>query len=46
LTTEDRFAVVLQHEIDHINGILFLDHLSVLKRNLYKKKVKKILAGQ
>ncbi len=43
LTTEDRFAVVLQHEIDHLNGILFIDHLSSLKRNLYKKKVKKIL---
>lgn len=43
LTTEDRFAVVLQHEIDHINGILFIDHLSSLKRNLYKKKVKKWL---
>lgn len=44
LTTEDRFAVVLQHEIDHLNGILFIDHLSPLKRNLYKKKVKKWLA--
>jgi peptide deformylase len=44
LTTEDRFAVVLQHEIDHLNGMLFLDHLSSLKRNLYKKKVKKRLA--
>ena len=43
LTTEDRFAVVLQHEIDHLNGILFLDHLSTLKRSLYKKKVKKWL---
>lgn len=43
LTTEDRFAVVLQHEIDHLHGILFIDHLSSLKRNLYKKKVKKIL---
>ncbi|WP_136799133.1 peptide deformylase [Desulfosediminicola ganghwensis] len=42
--TEDRFAVVLQHEIDHLNGILFIDHLSTLKRNLYKKKVKKWLA--
>jgi peptide deformylase len=41
LTTENRFAVVLQHEIDHINGILFIDHLSPLKRALYKKKVKK-----
>ena len=44
MTTEDRFAVVLQHEIDHLNGILFIDHLSSLKRNLYKKKVKKWLA--
>lgn len=43
LTTEDRFAVVLQHEIDHLNGILFLDHLSSLKKSLYKKKVKKWL---
>ncbi|PIE63814.1 MAG: peptide deformylase [Desulfobacterales bacterium] len=41
LTAEDRFAVVLQHEIDHLNGILFLDHLSSLKKNLYKKKVRK-----
>ncbi len=44
LSTEDRFAVVLQHEIDHLNGILFIDHLSPLKRKLYKKKVKKWLA--
>ncbi len=43
LTAEDRFAVVLQHEIDHLNGTLFLDHLSHLKRMLYKKKVKKWL---
>ncbi len=44
ISTEDRFAVVLQHEIDHLHGILFLDHLSALKRTLYKKKVKKLLA--
>lgn len=43
ITAEDRMAVVLQHEIDHLNGILFLDHLSPLKRNLYKKKLKKAL---
>ncbi|MGL1930821.1 MAG: peptide deformylase [Desulfotalea sp.] len=45
IIAEDRFAVVLQHEIDHINGILFLDHLSALKRNFYKKKVKKWLSN-
>ena len=44
LVAEDRFAVVLQHEIDHLNGVLFIDHLSPLKRNLYKKKRKKMLA--
>jgi peptide deformylase len=36
-------AIVLQHEIDHLNGILFIDRISVLKRNLYKKRVKKRL---
>jgi len=41
IIAEDRFAVVLQHEIDHLNGVLFLDHLSSLKRNLYLKKYKK-----
>ncbi len=45
LSVEDRFAVILQHEIDHLNGILFLDHLSTLKRALYKKKVKKQMAS-
>ncbi len=44
LLAEDRFAVVLQHEIDHLNGVLFIDHLSPLKRNLYKKKRKKMMA--
>ncbi len=43
LSTEDRFAVILQHEIDHLRGILFIDHLSSLKRNMYKKKVQKML---
>ena len=34
-------AVCLQHEIDHLNGKLFIDHISSLKRSLYKKKLKK-----
>lgn len=41
---EDRFARIIQHEVDHLRGILFLDHLSGLKRALYKNKLKKILA--
>lgn len=31
----------VQHEIDHLNGVLFIDHLSTLKRNMILKKVKK-----
>ncbi len=46
LETQNRFAVVLQHEIDHLDGILFIDHLSPLKRSLYKKKRKKMLAAE
>lgn len=34
-------AVIMQHEIDHLDGILFIDRLSLLKRTMYKKKVKK-----
>ena len=36
-------AVVLQHEIDHLNGILFIDRISCLKRGLYKRRIKKLL---
>jgi len=35
---EGLFARVLQHEIDHINGVLFIDHLSKLKRDRVEKK--------
>jgi peptide deformylase len=40
---EDYMAIVLQHEIDHLQGILFIDRISALKRSLYKKRVKKRL---
>jgi peptide deformylase len=36
-------AIVLQHEIDHLNGKLFIDRISSLKRELYKRRVKKTL---
>jgi len=39
IKTDEFLAIVLQHEIDHLNGILFIDRISKLKRNLYKKKV-------
>ncbi len=36
-------AIVLQHEIDHLNGILFIHRISKLKRELYKRRLRKIL---
>jgi peptide deformylase len=36
-------AIVLQHEIDHLNGKLFIDHISALKRQLYARRMKKKL---
>ena len=35
-------SICIQHEIDHLNGILFIDHLSKLKRKLAIEKLKKI----
>jgi peptide deformylase len=34
-------AVCLQHEIDHLNGVLFVDHISALKRNMLMRKLAK-----
>jgi len=41
ITGEGLLAVVLQHEIDHLNGVLFIDHISRLKRGLYLRRLKK-----
>ena len=43
---EDRLARIVQHEVDHLHGTLFIDHISALKRGLYKKKLKKILKAR
>ena len=40
---EDFLSKALGHEIDHLDGILMLDHLSSLKRELLKKKIKKMI---
>ena len=40
---EGLLAVVLQHEIDHLNGTLFIDRISALKRELYKRRIRKKL---
>jgi len=39
-------AVVLQHEIDHLKGVLFINRISALKREMYKRKVKKWMKGR
>jgi peptide deformylase len=40
-------ARILQHEIDHLNGILFINHLSALKRDIIRRKIKKLIkAGE
>ena len=39
---EGLFAVCIQHEIDHLNGVLFINHLSSLKRDLIKRKIRKL----
>ncbi|MEZ4600875.1 MAG: peptide deformylase [Syntrophotaleaceae bacterium] len=39
---EGLLAVAFQHEIDHLDGILFVDHLSSLKRGMFRKKYQKL----
>ncbi|MDO8461335.1 MAG: peptide deformylase [Deltaproteobacteria bacterium] len=41
ILAEELLAVAFQHEIDHLDGILLVDHISRLKRDLYKKKLEK-----
>ena len=43
IDAEDLMAICIQHEIDHLNGTLILDHASHLKRNLYKRKTEKLM---
>lgn len=45
-TAEEHFARVIQHEVDHLHGVLFIDRISSLKRSLYKKRLKKELQSQ
>jgi len=41
LEAEDLLSQCIQHEIDHLNGVLFIDHLSALKRSMITRKVEK-----
>ncbi len=41
IEAEGMLATCLQHEMDHLNGVLFVDYLSLLKRNMILRKVQK-----
>ena len=44
---EELLARAMQHEIDHLNGKLFIGHVSALKRDLIKRKIRKLVkAGE
>jgi peptide deformylase len=45
LEADGLLAICLQHEIDHLDGVLFVDHLSRLKRELFKRWYKKQVAS-
>ena len=42
IAADGLMATCLQHEIDHLNGVLFIDHISKLKRDMVMKKFKKL----
>jgi peptide deformylase len=42
LTGEELLARAFLHEIDHLNGVLFIAHLSALKRDIIRRKIKKL----
>ncbi|MDH5559847.1 MAG: peptide deformylase [Deltaproteobacteria bacterium] len=44
LDAEELLAVCIQHELDHLDGILFIDHLPLLKRKMILKKLQKMTA--
>ncbi len=44
IEAEGLLAKALQHEIDHLNGLLFIDRLSPLKKNIFKRRFKKTVA--
>jgi peptide deformylase len=46
LTGEGLLAIVIQHEVDHLDGILFIDRISRLKRGLYLRRLSKQAAGR
>jgi peptide deformylase len=46
MKAEEFLAIVIQHEIDHLNGILFIDQLSRLRQGMIKRKMQKRFGKQ
>jgi peptide deformylase len=46
IEAEGLVARVIQHEIDHLNGVLFIDHLNAVKRKLLRGRLNKIRRGE
>ena len=46
LKAEGLLARCLQHELDHLDGVLFIDHLTPVRRNLLLRKYRKLQRGQ
>jgi len=44
IAADGLMAKALQHEIDHLNGVLFIDRLSPIKKSIFRRKLKKALA--
>jgi peptide deformylase len=45
LTADGLLAIAIQHETDHLKGVMFVDHISTLKRELIRKRMKKVQAA-
>ena len=45
ITADGLLAIAIQHECDHLKGVMFVDHISALKREIIRKRMKKIQAS-
>ena len=46
LTCDGLLATAVQHEVDHLQGIVYVDHVSTLKRELIRKRLKRVKAAR
>jgi peptide deformylase len=46
MRAEGLLAIAIQHETDHLNGVMFVDHISILKRELIRKRMKSLKAAR